>query len=336
MKTTKFLICAAASLALGSAYSHPVVVDNWINETSSTLETTGTWTPAAPVFDGGWASLTTNTTFTANEPSTNIASTVTIRTTLKFMDECGGIPDEPAQAQAALKIYGGAFQVWAGAANPNWVPVEATGLTPDPEEEYEVAFTLDYSKGTYSVTVKGTDNTEYALSDGGTTEFAIAKNGAKRVQEVQFVGEGGEFKSLYGEYVYEVEDVVWPTDWNNGSAPSHAMQEKYTKWVEDGNSPSAPNAEAAFLLGVDVADYQEFAVTAITLAGDKVTIDTNQDLSKRNGVLYVLYAATPEAFNNNTATTVSFTVGTDPSELVNINAAADAMFFRVGIGYVEP
>ena len=93
----------------------------------------------------------------------------------------------------------------------------------------------------------------------------------------------------------------------------------------------------AFLLGVGVADYRDLAATSIAVADGKATIGTNQpDLRKANGRVYVLVGATPDAFKAGRATKAPASVGKTPSELVDIDAASDAKFFRVAVGYSAP
>ena len=61
-----------------------------------------------------------------------------------------------------------------------------------------------------------------------------------------------------------------------------------------GNDATATRAEGAFLLGLDLADYTEdMKIVAVALQGNKFTIDTNVDLTKVRGRLYVLVADSP-------------------------------------------
>ena len=106
-----------------------------------------------------------------------------------------------------------------------------------------------------------------------------------------------------------------------------------TAWAATpGNDATAAQAEGAFLLGLDLADYTEdMKIVAVALQGNKFTIDTNVDLTKVRGRLYVLVADSPADIVRS-GTKISGTVG-DITNLVNIDASAPAKFFKVGIDY---
>ena len=100
-----------------------------------------------------------------------------------------------------------------------------------------------------------------------------------------------------------------------------------------GNDVTAARAEGAFLLGLDLADYTEdMKIVAVAIQGGKFTIDTNVDLTKVRGRLYVLVADSPADIEKS-GTKISGTVG-DITNLVNIDASAPAKFFKVGIDYM--
>ena len=92
----------------------------------------------------------------------------------------------------------------------------------------------------------------------------------------------------------------WPSSWNGGTEPA-SMAEAFNTWVAN-NDPTAANAEAAFLVGVNVAAYtSDFAAASITIANGKVVITGNYDLTKINGALAVKMGDAPNALNTTTA-----------------------------------
>ena len=127
--------------------------------------------------------------------------------------------------------------------------------------------------------------------------------------------------------------AAWPANWNGGHAANAAMQTAFTAWAATpGNDTTAARAEGAFLLGLDLADYTEdMKIVSLALQGTKFTIDTNMDLTKVRGRLYVLVADSPADIVKS-GTKITGTVA-DITKLVNIDASAPAKFFKVGIDY---
>ena len=127
--------------------------------------------------------------------------------------------------------------------------------------------------------------------------------------------------------------VVWPTDWNNGQAVSAGMQTSFAEWAATpGNDATSERAEGAFLLGLDLADYKEdMEIVSVSIVDGKFTIDTNVDLTKVRGRLYVQVADSPTDIEK-AGTKISGTVD-DISKLINIDASAPSKFFKVGIDY---
>ncbi len=127
--------------------------------------------------------------------------------------------------------------------------------------------------------------------------------------------------------------AAWPANWNGGHAASAAMQTAFTAWAATpGNDATAARAEGAFLLGLNLADYKEdMKIVGVAIQGNKFTIDTNVDLTKVRGRLYVLVADSPADIVKS-GTKITGTVA-DITKLVNIDASAPAKFFKVGIDY---
>ena len=125
----------------------------------------------------------------------------------------------------------------------------------------------------------------------------------------------------------------WPANWNGGHAANAAMQAAFATWAATpGNDATAARAEGAFLLGLDLADYTEdLKMVSVAFQGNKFTIDTNMDLTKVRGRLYVLVADSPADITKS-GTKITGTVA-DLTKLVEINASAPAKFFKVGVDY---
>ena len=136
-----------------------------------------------------------------------------------------------------------------------------------------------------------------------------------------------------GKSIAVLTVAAWPANWNGGHAASTAMQTAFTAWAATpGNDTTAARAEGAFLLGLDLADYTEdMKIVSVALHGNKFTIDTNMDLTKVRGRLYVLVADSPADIVKS-GTKITGTVA-DITKLVNIDVSAPAKFFKIGIDY---
>ena len=177
--------------------------------------------------------------------------------------------------------------------------------------------------GTFTVLMR-TDGT-FTNSDLAKLSLSVAVSNASLASSL-VLADGG--KSVAVSTV-----AVWPANWNGGHAANAAMQAAFAEWAATpGNDATAARAEGAFLLGLDLADYTEdLKVVAVALQGNKFTIDTNVDLTKVRGRLYVLVADSPADIEKS-GTKINGTVA-NLSKLINIDASAPAKFFKVGIDY---
>ncbi len=177
--------------------------------------------------------------------------------------------------------------------------------------------------GTFTVLMR-TDGT-FTNSDLAKLSLSVAVSNASLASSL-VLADGG--KSVAVSTV-----AVWPANWNGGHAANAAMQAAFTEWAAvAGNDATAARAEGAFLLGLDLADYTEdMKIVSLALQGNKFTIDTNMDLTKVRGRLYVLVADSPADIVKS-GTKITGTVA-DITKLVNIDASAPAKFFKVGIDY---
>lgn len=120
----------------------------------------------------------------------------------------------------------------------------------------------------------------------------------------------------------------WPAGWNDGTEPA-SMAKAFDDWVAK-NDPTAENAEAAFLVGVNVADYtSDLAAASISIVGGKVVITGNYDLTKINGALSVKMGDAPNALT----TTTAINELTDGAISLTPALGETKKFYQLVIGY---
>ena len=177
--------------------------------------------------------------------------------------------------------------------------------------------------GTFPVLTR--TNGSFSDADLGKLSLSIASPDAALASSL-VIADGG--KSIAVSTV-----AAWPANWNGGHAANVAMQTAFTAWAATpGNDATAARAEGAFLLGLDLADYTEdLKVVSVAIQGGTFTIDTNVDLTKVRGRLYVLVADSPADIERS-GTKINGTVS-DLSKLIEIDASAPAKFFKVGVDY---
>ena len=127
---------------------------------------------------------------------------------------------------------------------------------------------------------------------------------------------------------YTISGSNWPEAWNNNNEPA-SMKGVFDTWIAvPGNNPAAANAEAAFLSGVNVADYTEdFAVATIAIVNGKVQLTGNYDLSKVNGAILLLTGDTPSTITTTNAVNKSTTIEITPAE------GETKKFYKLVLGY---
>jgi len=181
--------------------------------------------------------------------------------------------------------------------------------------------------GTYEVVVTPASNADYAAvytNDGSTVTFTdnivtVAVHYAIMITATPKTGyeyattpdgwtagaNGVITKVVDGPCTVVIPEPTaksnWPAGWNSGNEPA-SMVTAFNTWIAAGNDPTAANAEAAFLVGVNVANYtNDFAAASISIANGKVVITGNYDLTKINGALAVKMGDAPNALNTTTA-----------------------------------
>ncbi len=174
-------IAAAACMVGGSSYGWEI--KEWSGQGDY-----GTWSPRVSYDGDGWASIA-NATYTGNIPSDG--NIVTLKTVMRF---CGEGSDAAADAQAAVRMAlvedRPMFQVRSGG---EWILAGAEGVVPYFHAKYEVAFTIDYAAGRYSVKVGDNALTAY---ESGASSFVL--NGAPTMLRSVLYGGTTAFKSLNG------------------------------------------------------------------------------------------------------------------------------------------
>ncbi len=126
---------------------------------------------------------------------------------------------------------------------------------------------------------------------------------------------------------YTISGSNWPEAWNNNNEPA-SMKTAFDNWIAVPNDPTAENAEAAFLSGVNVADYtNDFAVATIAIVDGKVQLTGNYDLSKVNGAILLLTGDTPSTITTTNAVDKSATIEITPAE------GETKKFYKLVLGY---
>ena len=127
---------------------------------------------------------------------------------------------------------------------------------------------------------------------------------------------------------YTISGSNWPEAWNDNNEPA-SMKGVFDAWIAvPGNDPTAENAEAAFLSGVDVADYtNDFAVATIAIVNGKVQLTGNYDLSEVNGAILLLTGDTPSTFTTTNAVEKSATIEITPE------LGETKKFYKLVLGY---
>ena len=98
------------------------------------------------------------------------------------------------------------------------------------------------------------------------------------------------------------------------------------------------DSESAFLMNINPntragVSGKDLAVTDIAHDGDFVTITTSQDLSKANGVVYVMYGVSLEKMVMPVECEFDAKNG---NEIVNLDGSMGSGFFKVCVGYELP
>ncbi len=120
----------------------------------------------------------------------------------------------------------------------------------------------------------------------------------------------------------------WPQGWNNGD--DAGLLSKFQAWSAT-NDATATNAEKAFLLGIDVGDFQgELETTTFTLENGTVVLVGSYNLKNANGAVYVDRGATPTTITPS-STPVAPNASTGAVTTPTANAAAE--FYKLRVGY---
>lgn len=199
----------------------------------------GTWSPSAPSYSDGVATLSGTNSFNA---ATNAFGTIIVESVVKFDGNADTSLENPEGTKGGIRVgdNGGTatFQVWTKSNSVNsWVNV-SNGTLGEPGEntEYTITNTIDTASQTYQVSVNG-----YTLQDSSSnTSFPFAADGAS-VGHFTFMGSGA-FKSLKGEF--SSTNVAAVVDGGGAIVVD-------TSWIESNLPAGTTVAEAAELLKPD-------------------------------------------------------------------------------------
>ena len=225
-----------------------------------------------------------------------------------------------ARTGGAIALKSGSRLVFGPAGAQGYSSLSAKSMSIDGNAVFEIP---SQTLGEFTV---------LTLTDGSLDASAVSKLALSvaspdpALVSTLVVADGG--KSVKVSTVH-----AWPEDWNGGRAANAAMQTEFAKWIAvPGNDPSSARAEAAFLLGLDLADYKEdLKVVSVAMQDGRFAIDVNVDLAKVRGRLYVLVADSPvDMEKSGNKITVS---AEDISEVAGIDASGSAKFFKVGVDY---
>ena len=189
------------------------------------------------------------------------------------------------------------------------------GILPNNQAEVVVTLTSEIAEysaqlefPTASATIGGDDVAGTPAWDPATISEPEA--GATNTYTVTFTVTTANYAGSTGTAEFKVYKSAgggsnWPAGWNGGTEPA-SMVTAFNTWIAAGNDPTAANAEAAFLVGVDVDDYTEdLAVASISIVGGNVVITGNYNLSSVNGALSVKMGNAPNALTTTTAVTAA-------------------------------
>ena len=167
---------------------------NWVRESESTKETTGTWKFAAE-YEEGRIAVDGMNAFLPASPSDG--RKVNVITTLCFDEEWTDI-DYDGDAKAALRLApNGRLQAYTR-LNGEKAWSDIVGISFETNRNYTFEMTLDYTRKYYTVAlVEGSSRTALTGSAGST--FAFATDDGQPVEWMRFEG-AGSVTSILGRF----------------------------------------------------------------------------------------------------------------------------------------
>lgn len=226
-------------------------------------------------------------------------------------------------SDAAIIVYSGALKI---------VDSGSTGkiVSPDVPAIYATEAQVTIEGGTFEGGLLADDGTETYLIAGGkylATLFTDADSFSldNAVVQVSLV--------LSGDYWVPSgsSSDEWPDDWNGGN--NAGLLEEFKAWIAN-NDPDAPNAEKAFLLGLDVDEYtDDLEAATIVIVNGSVRLTGNYELDEIRGKVFVDRGTTPGSISRS-----STPVEPDSNGVVTIEptVGAEAEFYKLRVGYPTP
>ena len=295
------------------------VTDGWVVEDSTHYETTGSWATDFTYTDGK-ATLTDNT-YTANTAGDGI---VTLTTVVKFGDDAD--PEVAVgTAQAALRVQNGKFEVYGKTTSEGAAAWQATSVDADSEATYRVVIVVNYTTGTFTMTVaKG----EEAAQSLGRTWYLATDAG--KVSQIAYKGTG-EFTSLVGSFISS--DIEVTVDTEDEVSVSGDFISRYLggETISAATALLAPDSPTTASNG-----YNYFSNYALGLdprdADDKPTIKV--ETNSEGKFVVTLVDGDGERIEGaaNVALTLKFQSGTDPNSLTTETISS----FSEGSATIDP
>ena len=331
----------------------------WVNEAKGTQELTGTWTFPVEYDENGWADVAANSisnSFTALQSSTGRVVTVEMKVNFESANEEAGSSDLSG-VKAGLRLGNGAFQLYTCTNGvPAWIAVEADGIMPVGNAEYDVKLVLDETNRTYSAAVSNTTLGAYVqLRSGGSADFAFAAIGeSPAVRGFDFMGDGF-VKSILGTLTdaapqFQTGDEIAlsgavtltsaEAEWLNASGPYATIYGAVSSFTQE-------RFETAYLCNLAVTNEKASAVLKFTgarMSGGNLVVDItlerigavqeNGDDAPINGTLKI-YGATEIGGEANTPITAvrlsNATFGGGETATITIEDVPDNIVMFVGM-----
>ena len=258
----------------------------WVNESESTKELTGTWTVPVDYDAEGLADIAANSftnSFTPLIASTGRVVTVEMQASLE-KGYCGNAVEDGTKA--GMRLGDGVFQLYTRTNDvPAWIDVVAEGVSPKEGVEYGIKFVLDETNRTYSAAVSNTTSGAFALlKSGDCADFDFASAGASpAVTAFDFVGDS-RLKFILGTCTNEVQQFFTGDEialsgavrltpaqaaWLNAAGPYATISSKVASFT-------AERFETAYLCNLVVTNDSASAVLMFSgarMAGGNLEVD---------------------------------------------------------------
>ena len=321
--TLSYTISAYGTTTSGSSGVQTSTVGNavpgWLQEDATHNKSTGTWETDI-AYSAGVATITDNT-YTPTKPGDGI---VTLTTVVKFGDDAD--PEVAVgTAQAALRVQNGVFEVYGKTTSEGAAGWQTTSVDADSEATYRVVIVVNYTTGTFTMTVAKGEAAAQSL--GGPWYLATS---ADKVSAVAYKGTG-EFTSLVGSFISSDIEVTVETADDVSVSGDFIRDYLGSKTVSEASALLAPDSTTTASNG-----YNYFSNYALGLnptdKEDKPTIKVETNSEGKFVVTLVDGNGDPIVGAANVALTLKFQSGTDPNSLTTETISS----FSEGSATIDP